>query len=203
MLKIWGRVNSINVQKVMWAVGELGIPYERTDAGMQFGVVNTPDYRKLNPNSRVPTIEDDDFVLWESNTIVRYLYEKHGPRRTLRERATSERWMDWTLAHVHPSLTTIFWQLYRTPQDKRDMPAVEAAAKQAGEVLKIADSALASQPSIAGAELTPGDIPLGCFANRWFQAAIERPDLKNLAAWYERLKTRGPYRQHVAGVPLT
>jgi len=203
MLKIWGRVNSVNVQKVMWAVGELAIPHDRIDAGMQFGVVSTTEYRKLNPNGRVPTIEDGDFVLWESNTIVRYLYTKHGPQRTLQQRAASEKWMDWTLGHVHAPLTTMFWQIYRTPPDKRDAPAVEAAAKQAGEVLKIADDALVSQAFIAGAEVTPGDIPLGCFINRWFQMPIERPELRNLAAWYERLKARPAYKEHVLAVPLS
>src|SRR5262245_33782308 len=89
MLKIWGRVNSVNVQKVMWAVAELGIPHERINAGMQFGVVTTPEYRKMNPNGRVPTIEDGGFVLWESNTIVRYLYAKYGPQRTPESQADS------------------------------------------------------------------------------------------------------------------
>jgi len=203
MLKIWGRVNSVNVQKVMWAVGELGIPHERVDAGMQFGVVNTPEYRNLNPNGRVPTIEDGDFVLWESNTIVRYLFAVYGPQRTPQQRYGSEKWMDWALAYVHGPLTTIFWQLYRTPADERDMPAVDAAVKQASDVLPIVDAALASQPFIAGAEVTPGDIPLGCFMNRWFQMPIHRPALANLAAWYERLKGRPAYKQDVLSVPLT
>jgi glutathione S-transferase len=187
----------------MWAIGELRIPHNRIDAGLQFGVVNTPEYRKLNPNGRVPTIEDGDFVLWESNTIVRYLYAKYGPQRAPEARAASEKWMDWALAYVHQPLTTIFWQLCRTPEDKRDMAAVAAAAKQAGEVLKIADDALASQAFIAGAELTPGDIPLGCFMNRWFQLPIERPALNHLAAWHARLKARAPYQEHVAGIPLS
>jgi glutathione S-transferase len=202
MLKIWGRVNSVNVQKVMWAVAELQVPHTRVDAGMQFGVVNTPEYRRLNPNGRVPTIEDGDFVLWESNTIVRYLYAKYGPQRSHGERAASEKWMDWTLAYVHPPLTTMFWQLCRTPEDKRDMPAVDAAVKQAGEALKIADEALASGQFIAGTELTPGDIPLGCFVNRWFQLPLQRPTLNHLAGWYERLTTRPAYKQHVM-LPLT
>ena len=203
MLKVWGRVNSINVQKVMWAIGELRIAHERVDAGMQFGVVNTPEYRRLNPNGRVPTIEDGDFVLWESNTIVRYLYARHGPTRTLQQGYGAEKWMDWTSAYVHPPLTTIFWQLIRTPPEKRDAGAVEAARKQAAEVLKIADDALAGQRYIAGQDLTMGDIPLGCFANRWFQLPIERPEMKNLAAWYGRLKARPAYDRHVLKVPLS
>jgi glutathione S-transferase len=202
MLKIWGRVNSINVQKVMWAVAELRIPHERVDAGMQYGVVNTPEYRRLNPNGRVPTIEYDGFVLWESNVIVRYLYAKHGPRRTLEQGYGAEKWMDWTTATVAPPITPIFWQLIRTPPEKRDGAAVAAALKQAGDVFKIADDALASQPYRSGGELGMGDIPFGCFVNRWYQLPIERPAHANLERYYERLKSRPGYRQHVM-LPLT
>jgi len=202
MLKIWGRVNSINVQKVMWAVTELRIPHERVDAGMQYGVVNTPEYRKLNPNGRVPTIEYDGFVLWESNVIVRYLYAKHGPRRTLEEGYGAEKWMDWTTSTVAAPITTIFWQLIRTPPEKRDDAAVAAAVKQAGDVFKIADDALASQPYMSGREFGMGDIPFGCFVYRWYAMPIERPAHANLSKYYERLKSRPAYKQHVM-LPLS
>jgi glutathione S-transferase len=203
MLKVWGRVNSINVQKVMWAVGELKIPHERTDAGMAFGVVNTPEYRKMNPNGKVPTIDYDGFVLWESNVIVRYLYAKHGPTRTLEQGYAQEKWMDWTTSTVGAPITTIFWQLIRTPAEKRDMAAVEAAIKQAADIFTIADAALAAQPYLSGREFSMGDVPFGCFANRWLQLPIQRPDHRNLAAYYERLKSRPAFREHVAAIPLT
>jgi glutathione S-transferase len=202
MLKIWGRVNSINVQKAMWAVAELRIPHERVDAGMQYGVVNTPEYRKLNPNGRVPTIEYDGFVLWESNVIVRYLYAKHGPRRTLEEGYAAEKWMDWATSTVAAPTTTIFWQLIRTPPEKRDMAAVDAAVKQAGDIFKIADDALASQPYLSGREFGMGDIPFGCFVYRWNALPIERPAHANLSKYYERLKARPAYKQHVM-LPLS
>ena len=203
MLKIWGRVNSINVQKVMWAVAELKLPHERADAGMQFGVVNTPEYRKMNPNGRVPTIDYDGFVLWESNVIVRYLYAKHGPRRTLEQGYAAEKWMDWTTSTVAAPITTIFWQLIRTPPEKRDAPAVELALKQAGDIFKVADEALAAQPYLSGGDFGMGDIPFGAFANRWYQLPIERPVHANLSQYYERLKSRPGYRQHVTAIPLT
>jgi len=202
MLKIWGRVNSINVQKVMWAVTELRIPHERVDAGMQYGVVNTPEYRKLNPNGRVPTIEYDGFVLWESNVIVRYLYAKHGPRRTLEEGYSAEKWMDWTTSTVAAPITTIFWQLIRTPPEKRDMAAVDAAVKQASDIFKIADDTLASQPYMSGGAFGMGDIPFGCFVYRWSALPIERPAHANLSKYYERLKSRSGYKQHVM-LPLS
>jgi len=186
----------------MWTVAELKIPYERVDAGMQFGVVNTPEYRRLNPNGRVPTIEYDGFVLWESNVIVRYLYAKHGPRRTLEQGYGAEKWMDWTTSTVAAPMTTMFWQLIRTPPEKRDGAAIEAALKQAGDIFKISDDNLASQPYMAGAELTMGDIPFGCFVNRWYQLPIARPVHTNLSRYYERLKSRPGYRQHVM-IPLS
>ena len=203
MLKIWGRVNSINVQKVMWAVTELKIPHERADAGMAFGVVNTPEYRRMNPNGRVPTIDYDGFVLWESNVIVRYLYAKHGPRRTLEEGYGAEKWMDWTTSTVAAPITTIFWQLIRTAPEKRDMSAVEAALKQAGDVFKIADDALAAQPYMSGPQFGMGDIPFGCFVNRWYGLPIQRPAHANLGRYYERLKARPAFQQNVAAIPLT
>jgi glutathione S-transferase len=203
MLKIWGRVNSINVQKVMWAVGELKLPHERIDAGMAFGLVNTPEYRKMNPNGRVPTIDYDGFVLWESNVIVRYLYAKHGPARSLEQGYGEEKWMDWTTSTVGAPITTMFWQLIRTPVEKRDMPAVEAALKQAVDIFKIADDTLASRPYMGGASFSMGDIPFGCFVNRWFGLPIQRPDHPNLARYFERLKSRPAFREHVAAIPLT
>ena len=203
MLKIWGRVNSINVQKAMWAIGELKIPHERIDAGMAFGVVNTPEYRKMNPNGRVPTIDYDGFVLWESNVIVRYLYAKHGPPRTLEQGYSEEKWMDWTTSTVAAPLTTAFWQLIRTPADKRDNAAVDAALKQAADIMKIADDTLAAQPYLSGREFSMGDIPFGCFVNRWYRLPIERPEHAHLVRYYERLKTRPAYREHVTAIPLT
>jgi glutathione S-transferase len=202
MLKIWGRTNSINVQKVMWAVGELGIPHQRIDAGMAFGVVNTPEYRAMNPNGRVPTIDYDGFILWESNVIVRYLYAKHGPVRTLEAGYGAEKWMDWCATTVAAPLTQLFWGWIRTPPEKRDLAALDAALKQASDVFAIADAQLSKTPYIAGAGFSMGDIPLGCFVHRWMNLPVERPAQPSLAKYYQRLLARAPYQQHVA-LPLT
>jgi glutathione S-transferase len=202
MLKIWGRTNSINVQKVMWAVGELRIPHQRIDAGMAFGVVNTPEYRAMNPNGRVPTIDYDGFILWESNVIVRYLYAKHGPMRTLEAGYAAEKWMDWCATTVAAPLTQLFWGWIRTPPEKRDLAALDAALKQASDVFAIADAQLAKTPYIAGAGFSMGDIPLGCFVHRWMNLPVERPAQPGLAKYYQRLLARAPYQQHVA-LPLT
>jgi len=206
MLKIWGRVNSTNVKKVTWLVGELGIAHERIDAGGKFGVVGEPAYRAMNPNGKVPTIEDDGFVLWESNTIVRYLAAKHDTGglypADLRARADAERWMDWTTASFAPPFTNVFLPLVRFPPEKRDPAAIAAAAADCGKLLAIVDEALAGRPYLGGDRLTVGDIPLGCAAYGYFNLPIERPSLPNVEAWYQRLTERPAYRDAVM-IPLT
>jgi glutathione S-transferase len=146
MLKIWGRTNSVNVKKALWAAEELGLKYERVDAGLQFGVVDTPEYRKLNPNGLVPTIEDDGFVLWESNAIVRYLAAKYGAGtlwpNDLRQRADADRWMDWAFSFAN-AFRPVFWGLIRTPPEKRDLKAIEDGRKKTIELAAIADARLA------------------------------------------------------------
>ena len=128
MLKIWGRTNSVNVKKSLWAAEELGLKYERVDAGMQFGVNKTPEYLKMNPTGLVPTIEDDGFVLWESHSIVRYLAAKHGAGTLCPSdpggRADAERWMDWAFT-FQGAMRNVFWGLIRTPPEKRDPKAIE------------------------------------------------------------------------------
>ena len=205
MLKIWGRVNSVNVKKVLWAVEELGLKYERIDAGMQHGVVNTPEYKKMNPNSLVPTIDDDGFVLWESHSIVRYLAAKHGAGTLwpadLKQRADADRWMDWALT-FQASFRTVFWGLVRTPPEKRDMQAIEEARRKCAELLAIPNAALANRPYFAGNSLTIGDIPLGCHVHLWMRLAIERPAHANLQRWFDRLCTRAPFKK-IVDIPLS
>jgi glutathione S-transferase len=205
MLKIWGRVNSVNVKKVLWAVEELGLKYERIDAGMQHGVVNTPEYKKMNPNSLVPTIDDDGFVLWESHSIVRYLAAKHGAGTLwpadLKQRADSDRWMDWAFT-FQGSFRTVFWGLVRTPPEKRDTAAIEEARKKCAELLAIPNAALANRPYFAGNSLTIGDIPLGCHVHLWMRLPIERPAHANLQRWFDRLCTRAPFKK-IVDIPLS
>jgi glutathione S-transferase len=205
MLKIWGRVNSVNVKKAMWCVGELGLPHERIDAGMKFGVNNTPEYRKMNPTGLVPTIDDDGFTLWESHTIVRYLCAKHSMGRLcpqdLRARADAERWMDWAFTFQN-AMRNVFWGLIRTPAEKRDLKAIEDGAKKSRELAAMLDQALADKPYVAGQSFTMGDIPIGCEVQRYMRVPIECPKLPNLEAWFERLRQRPPFVQHV-DLPLT
>ena len=205
MLKIWGRVNSVNVKKAMWCVAELGLPHERIDAGMQYGVVNTPEYRKMNPTGLVPTIDDDGYTLWESHTIVRYLAAKHSAGKLWptepRARADADRWMDWAFA-FQGAMRNVFWGLIRTPPEKRDPKAIEEGRNKTIALLPILEKTLAERPYVAGNAFTMGDIPIGCEVQRYMRVPIERPQLPHLQAWFERLRERPAFLQHV-DLPLT
>ena len=205
MLKIWGRVNSVNVKKALWCAEELGLKYERVDAGMQFGVNKTPEYLGMNPTGLVPTIDDDGFILWESHTIVRYLCAKHGAGSLwptdLQARADAERWMDWAFSFQR-AMRDVFWGLIRTPAEKRNAKAIEDGVKQSIELAALLDKVLADKPYVAGAAFTMGDIPIGCEVQRYMRVPIERPALPQLQAWFERLRARPAFARHV-DLPLT
>ncbi len=206
MLRVWGRVNSINVQKVLWVLAELNVPYERIEAGMQFGVVNTPEYKAMNPNSRVPTINDDGLVLWESNAIVRYLCAKHSVGKLcptdLHVKADADRWMDWVSINVNPVITPVFWGLIRTPADKRNMAEIDASAVKTGETFGVLEQGLSGKQYVAGERFTMGDIAIGVYVYRYMALPIKRPSLPNIEAYYKRLQERAPFQQHVM-LPLT
>jgi glutathione S-transferase len=206
MLKIWGRANSINVQKVLWCCAELDLKYERVDAGGKFGLTQSPEYLAMNPNGLVPTIEDDGLILWESHAIVRYLSRKNG-KGTLcpndeKVCADADRWMEWYSTTLWNNLRPVFWNLVRVEQDKRDMKLVEESRKRLADNLKLVELNLTSRPYMAGSAFTMGDIPMGVALHRWFLLPIERPDYPRLAAYYERLKQRPGFAQHCAA-PLT
>ncbi len=200
-MKIWGRANSLNVQKVLWCAEELGLAYDRVDVGGAFGGNREPAYLAMNPNGLVPTVETNGLVLWESNSIVRYLAARHG-QGTLwpadaGQRAEAERWMDWQLSTANGPMTTIYWGLIRTPAEQRDLAAIEAARRSMNEIWGRLDRTLAARPYVGGETLSTGDIPVGALAYRWLNLPIERAELPHLQAWYERLTTRPAYRRTV------
>ncbi|MCP5150250.1 MAG: glutathione S-transferase family protein [Ectothiorhodospiraceae bacterium] len=206
MLHVWGRRNSINVMKVLWCLDELGVEYQRSEAGLQHGVVDSPEYRAMNPNGRVPTIVDDGFVLWESNAIVRYLCAKHAAGTWWpvdpQARAVAEQWMDWQHTVLLADMTVVFWGLVRTPPEKRDPERIAQAAVGAGRSFAMLDAALTGKDYLLGDAISMGDIPLGAFAWRWSALDIERPHLPAVEAWLARLKARPAFQQHVM-LPLT
>jgi len=206
MLKIWGRKNSVNVQKVLWCCEEIGVEYERVDAGGDFGIVQTPQYSRLNPNALVPTIEDAGFVLWESHAIIRYLAAKHAAGRLwpddLESRAIADQWMEWTSSTFWPALRPLFMGLIRTPASQRDPDALEDSRASTAAALAIVDNHLASHAFLAGTKFTVSDIALGCGIWRWMALPIERPLSPNVQRWFDALAQRTAYRK-VVMLPLS
>jgi len=204
MLKIYGRKTSSNVQKVLWCCAEIGLPFERTDIGGPFANNRTPAYLALNPNGLVPTIDDDGFILWESNAIVRYLAAKHAMGtlfpRDLAPRADADRWMDWQQTVIAPPMGVIFRALLKSPPDAVPEDQLRTAIQKAGEVWAILDARLAGRDFAAGAALTMADIALGNAVHRWFKISAPRPELPQLKRWYDHLCARPGYQEHVASV---
>ena len=194
MLKIWGRMSSINVKKVVWTAQELGLDFQRTEAGGLFGVVKTPDYMTLNPNSLVPVIEDGDYVLWESNVIVRYLAAKHASGQMypidLRERFDAERWMDWQQTTLNPVSRPGFWQLIRTPPEQRNATLIAESNAAVEALMFTLDMHLAHRKFMVGERFTVADIPLACEVHRWFGLPQPRQSRPHIERWYASLRAR-------------
>jgi glutathione S-transferase len=207
MRTLWGRSNSSNVMKVIWLLEELGLPYERIDVGGPFGRTRTPEYLAMNPNSTVPTLQEDDFTLWESNVILRYLCGTNAPGHAMwpddvRAQANIARWMDWQQTTLNAPMTVVFQGMVRTPPEQRNMGAIEAALATVGGHWATLDRQLANHDYVAGPEFTLADIPLGVHVHRWFSFTMLRPETPRLSAWYHRLLDRPAYRTHCA-MPMT
>ncbi|OCK59335.1 glutathione S-transferase [Bradyrhizobium sp. LMTR 3] len=215
-LTIWGRANSVNVQKVLWCLAELDLAYERIDAGMQFGKNNEAAYLAMNPNGRVPTLVDGDYVLWESNSVMRYLCMAYGqgseqgsergspiyPSQP-KARAGVDRWLDWTLSTLQPVDRPVFWALVRTPIERRDMVAIQKDVDAEAVVWRVVEAHLATRRFIEGDQFTIADIALGAFARRWFGVeGVTKPKLPNLERWFSQLAVRPGFTQFIAP-PMT
>lgn len=209
MLRVWGRLSSVNVRKVVWAVQELGLPsVQRTDAGGQFGIVREPRYLALNPNGLVPLIEDDETgtVLWESNAIVRYLCARHAPGELYPEalpaRFVAEQWMDWQQTTLNPAGRDAFIQWIRTPAAQRSDALIAASVAATEPLMALLDDHLARQPFMAGDHFTMADIPVGCEIHRWWGLPQERPTRPHLERWYHAVSAR-PGARGVLDLPLS
>jgi glutathione S-transferase len=207
-LTIWGRANSVNVQKVLWCLAELDLPYDRIDAGMAFGKNDQPEYLAMNPNGRVPTLVDGDYVLWESNSIMRYLNLAYGKGFAIypqapQRRAAVDRWLDWTLSTLQPVDRPVFWALVRTPKEKRDMVAIQKDVDAEASVWRIPEALLAARRYIEGDQFTIADIALGAFARRWFGAeGVAKPKLPNLERWFAEISQRPGFVKYLSA-PMT
>ena len=206
MLKIWGRATSSNVQKVLWCCGELDIAFERVDLGGSFGGNQDPEYLALNPNGLVPTVRDGALVLWESNTICRYLAATRRGERLYpaapAARALVERWMDWQLSTVGPPMSALLYGLIRSRPEQRDQVAIEAARRKALAAWTTVDEAFAGRRFLAGTELSLAEIVMGTLVHRWHMMPVERPVLANLKSWYERMRERPAFKTHI-DLPIT
>lgn len=202
MLTIWGRLNSHNVKKVVWAAIEMGIAHRRIDIGGAFGF--TPEYLALNPNRLIPTIEDDGFVLWESNAILRYLAHRHAPALLPADpqaRASGDKWMDWQFQFADAQRHA-FQGLVRQAPEARDEAAIARSAEASGALMRILEAELAVRPWLSGEAFGIADMPMGVYAHTFFTLAIPRPDLPHVADWYARLQQRPGYAETVM-IPLT
>jgi glutathione S-transferase len=209
MIKIWGRNTSSNVQKAMWAVDELDLERDRIDIGGAFGMNKEPKYLAMNPNGLVPTLQEEDgFLLWESNSIVRYLANKHDKAGVLepkdaKQRALASQWMDWQLSVVGPAITAAFWGLIRTPAEKRDMAAIKTSQDKTTDCMKTLDAQLAKTAYVAGAAFSYGDIPAAVMCYRYRQLVPGRPPTPNLDRWYDAIAKRKPFHDNVGSIPLS
>ncbi|CAM4148991.1 glutathione S-transferase family protein [Bordetella tumulicola] len=206
MIKIWGRSSSVNVQKVLWAVRELALPHTTEQVGGAFGGLDTPEYGAMNPNRKVPVIDDGGLILWESNAIVRYLAARYSEGALwptdVAQRALADQWMDWTATEWQLAIVPAFRGLIRTPEDQRDLAAIEASTRQGNALALILENALQKHEYIAGSQFSMADIVLGCVAHRWLSMPIERPATPTMSAWYRRLMMR-PATQGVLVLPLS
>jgi glutathione S-transferase len=207
MIKIWGRNTSANVQKVMWAVSEIGVPHQRIDVGGSFGGNREPAYLAMNPNGLVPTLQEEDgFLLWESNSIVRYLAAKHRAGvlepSDPRARAQAQAWMDWQLSVLAPAITPGFIGLIRTSPEKRNHAAIEESMKKTKAAVAILDAELAKNAYLAGDAFSYGDIHVAVMANRYRQLVPERPPLPNFERWFAAIAARPAFKDQVAAVKL-
>jgi glutathione S-transferase len=206
MLKIWGRLSSLNVRKIVLAAQELGLRFERIDAGGSFGIVRTPDYLAKNPNALVPVIEDDQVTLWESNVIVRYLCARHAPDTlyplALPRRFDAERWMDWQQTELNPATRPAFLQWIRTPEDRRDPEIIAQSVATTERLLAMLDQHLSRQPFMAGDRLTMADLPIACELHRWVNLPQPRAERPHLDRWYAAVRAR-PSSHGVLDVALS
>jgi len=200
-LTLWGRLSSCNVQKAMWLLEELALPYAHVNAGGDFGGLDDPGYLAMNPHGRVPTLKDGDVVVWESEAILRYLAARYGAPALwsgdAAERAAVDQWLAWTAASLYRDWIDLFWARVRTPPERQDAETIEALRHRTADRYAFLDGELAARDYIAGDAFSLADIAAGMTLYRWYEMPIERPALPRLEAWYGRLRERPAYRKAV------
>ena len=200
-ITLWGRLSSANVQKAVWALQEVGVPYDQIELGGPFKGLDTPQFLALNPNGFVPVLQDGSLTLWESHATVRYLSAEYASGLLWpsdnRARALVDQWTDWTATTFQPAWIETFRLIIRTPEDQHDKPAIAAALKKAHATFEILDQRLGQAPYLAGEDFTYADIVAGVSMYRWTTMPIERPVLFNLDAWHQRILARPAFNKAV------
>jgi glutathione S-transferase len=206
MIKVWGRARGLCVKKVLWCLDELDLEFERVDAGKQYGVTDTEEYLKMNRNGLVPTLKDGDYILWESNAIMRYLAMQYGDKKlyslTPREHGDVNRWLDWQNGALWPDISAAFIQLIRTPEEKRNHELLNNCAKNLAKNWGILDEYLEGKQFITGDNFTIADIALGVMAQTWvFLDIKDKPSYKNFNNWYQKLEQRRGFQRYAMLAP--
>ena len=204
MLELWGRKNAYNVQKVTWMLAELGLEYVHHDVGSTAGDLDSVEFLALNPHARIPVLKDKDAIIWESNTIVRYLAASYAAgtlwSEDARQRSCAERWMDWELCKLQPDFIDLFWGYYRTPPDSRNHQTIAAAQQRCAQHFEQLDRLLESQPYLAGESFTMGDIPCAVGLYRYFNMGYEVDRPEHVLLWYQRLSQRSAFASTIMTV---
>jgi glutathione S-transferase len=201
MIELWGRKNSYNVLKVLWVLAELKIDYSHHDVGSNAGDLETPEFLAMNPHARIPVLVDKGSVIWESNTIVRYLCGTYGENLLWTDdpiqRSFADRWMDWELATLEPDFMGLFWGFYRKPESKRDYAQIEKSISNCERHFRVLDDHLKKNDHLAGTAFSMGDIPAATYLYRYFEMGVEVEKPANVMAWYQRLSGRQAFRQTI------
>ena len=200
-VELWGRASAFNVQKVLWLLGELGLPFDHSQVGGAHGGLDVPEFLRMNPHGRVPVLRDGDTIVWESHSVLRYLAARYGSAALwpadLAARSHVDRWMDWSLASLQPAFMRLFWGYFRTPPDQWDRAGLKPAMEECDRFFLLLDSQLAGRAYLAGPAFSLADIPAGTALYRYFGMGLNVPRHRNVDAWYERLCAREPYRRAI------
>ena len=202
MITVWGRKNSSNVKKVLWCLTELGLTYQQKDAGGPFGGLDTPEYLAMNPNKTIPTYQDGEFILWESNAILSYLADKYDDGTLLPHnaefRARAAQWMYWSDGSLFPYIKAMMGLLVRTPAEQRDPARVEELKQALNRLIAMLNDDLAQRDYIAGDAFSIADMALAPLLYPWREVCHDRPDFPHIENWFARIETRPAYRDIVA-----
>ena len=200
-LTLWGRRSSFNVQKALWVLDILQLPYNHIELGGRFGGLKTPEFRVLNPHQKVPVLQDGKLIVWESHTIIRYLAAKYSPsilwRETPEERTYIDRWIDWTATKLQPDFMALFWCYYRQPEQERDEAAIAQARERCTYDYDLLNAHLDRSNFLYGNSLTLADIPAGSTLYRYLTMGVDVPRPPKVIDWYNRLCQTEEYQRQI------